>query len=244
MDKYQEIKNEINELCNQGEMLRQAIAPKKGEGSESNDLGLFWREYDGWYTKALCVVKQISPERLQDFVLLYRDEKRKEVSASTYTISDALRGLSSKSFHTTYATMCMIQQKNILRACLEKIDSRVANIQTILQADIFDSEIESAKHLKSRGFLRAAGAICGVVMEKHFAGVADNRGIQPKKKSPTIADYNDAFKDQVYDTLEWRRIQRLGDIRNLCDHHKDREPTIDEVEELISGVERVIKTIF
>jgi hypothetical protein len=33
-------------------------------------------------------------------------------------------------------------------------------------------------------------------------------------------------------------------IRNLCDHHKDKEPSNDEVEELISGVEKVTKTLF
>ena len=65
-----------------------------------------------------------------------------------------------------------------------------------------------------------------------------------KKKSPTIADYNDVLKDNVYDTVEWRKVQYLGDARNLCGHKKDREPTKDEVEELISGTERIIKTIF
>ena len=60
----------------------------------------------------------------------------------------------------------------------------------------------------------------------------------------SIADFNDAFKDNVYDTVEWRRIQRLGDIRNLCDHNKDREPTKEELDELIGGTERAIKTIF
>ena len=71
-----------------------------------------------------------------------------------------------------------------------------------------------------------------------------NRNIDIAKKNPTIADYNDKLKDVAYDTIEWRRIQRLGDLRNLCDHNKDREPTKDEVEELISGTERIIKTIF
>ena len=35
-----------------------------------------------------------------------------------------------------------------------------------------------------------------------------------------------------------------GDIRNLCDHHKDREPTQQEVEDLIKGVEKITKTLF
>lgn len=245
MEKYAEIKAEIKELCSQGDKLYKAILPKSGTDLEPNNLNYFLREYDKWYTMALCIVKQILPERTQDFVLLYRDEKRKELNTSTYSISDALRTLSMKNkFYPSYASMCMLQQLNILKAGLGKFDSKAVNIQTILQADIFDSEIDSAKHLKSRGFLRAAGAICGVILEKHFFNVMESRGIQIKKKSPTIADYNDAFKDQVYDTIEWRRIQRLGDIRNLCDHHKDREPTADEVEELIAGVERVIKTVF
>lgn len=42
----------------------------------------------------------------------------------------------------------------------------------------------------------------------------------------------------------WRKIQHLGDIRNLCDHNKDREPKNEEVEELIAGVETVIKTVY
>ena len=94
------------------------------------------------------------------------------------------------------------------------------------------------------GFLRASGAICGVVLEKHFAKVCDNHNITIKKKNPTIADYNDNLKDVIYDTIEWRRIQRLGDIRNLCDHNKDRTPTKEEVDELILGTDRIIKTMF
>jgi len=48
----------------------------------------------------------------------------------------------------------------------------------------------------------------------------------------------------VIDTPMWRFIQHLGDIRNLCDHNKDRDPTKEEVEDLISGVQKVIKTLF
>jgi hypothetical protein len=46
------------------------------------------------------------------------------------------------------------------------------------------------------------------------------------------------------DVPTWRQIQRLGGIRNLCDHNKEREPTKDEVIELIGGVDKVSKTLF
>lgn len=184
-------------------------------------------------------------------MLLYSNPKRKELSLGTYCASDALRNLAGyNQLNNTYrygpwsAVYCVHSQLRMLETCMKNFDSKILDIQTILQADIFDSELESASHLLKMGFLRAAGAICGVVLEKHFQCVCQSRNIVLRKKNPTIADYNDALKDCVYDTVEWRRIQRLGDIRNLCDHSKDREPTKDEVSELISGTERVTKTIY
>ena len=128
--------------------------------------------------------------------------------------------------------------------CLQKFDSTIYSLENLLQADVFDSEIESAKHLLNKGFLRAAGAICGVVLEKHLSKICDSRGMIISKKDPSISDFNEKLKDVAYDTIEWRKIQGLADLRNLCDHKKDREPTKEDVQTLIAGTERVIKSIF
>lgn len=244
MNKNEEIKKELKELKKQGQKLFDAI--NLNEKGCSTDLSYFISNYEIWYTQALYVIKQLIPDRLNDFVLLYKNDKRKQLDASTYTISDALRAIGNKSGYVNpqSARFCVLSQVNMVQSCLDSFDNKIFEIQNILQADIFDSEIDSAKHLLKRGFLRAAGAICGVVIEKHFSEVCKNHSITIKKKSPTIADFNDALKDNVYDTIEWRRIQRLGDLRNLCDHNKDREPTKEDVDELICGTERIIKTIF
>jgi len=244
MKDYTKIKDEIIELVKMGDQIYYSL--EGNQKSKCSDLNFFLTNYETWYTKSLAVVKQITPDRVSDFTILYSNPKRKEVDFSTYCISDALRTLQSTSgaFGPWTARFCVLSQVNMLQACVEKFDSKIYDLQTILQADVFDSEIESAKHLLKMGFMRAAGAICGVVLENHFKGVCKNRNISIQKKNPTIADYNDALKDRAYDTVEWRKIQRLGDIRNLCDHSKDREPTKDEVEELISGTERVTKTIY
>ena len=244
MNKYDEMKKAIEELIEEGKNLY--IAIDNGDRDRSKDLTYFIGNYERWYSKALIVIKQLLPNRVNDFIFLYKNDKRKNLDVETYTISDALRSISSKfgyyGPHT--AKLCVFRQINMIQSCLDVFDSKIYDIQTLLQADIFDSEIESAKHLLKMGFLRAAGAICGVIIEKHFVVVSANHNIKLTKKNPTIADYNDALKDNAYDTVEWRRIQRLGDIRNLCDHSKDREPTKEEVEELISGVERLTKTVF
>ena len=119
------------------------------------------------------------------------------------------------------------------------------DIAQIARADLFDSEIEVARELSSNGFLRAAGAVVGVVIEKHLAQVCINHSITVGKQNPTISDLNDLLKNsQVYDVPTWRQVQRLGDIRNLCVHNKNREPTKDEVMELIDGADKLCKTIF
>ncbi len=244
MRSCEDLKTEINEIVEKGKELYKSICPNDTGSAE--DISYFVSNYEKWYSKALPVIKQLLPDRLNDFSLLYSNEKRKELCVSTYTISDALRGISHsyRNFNPSTASLCVLRQINMVQSCLDTFDSKIFDMQTILQADVFDSEIDSAKHLLKMGFLRAAGAICGVVIEKHFAGVCANHNIVITKKNPTIADYNDKLKDVAYDTIEWRRMQRLGDLRNLCDHNKDREPTKDEVEELISGTERIIKTIF
>jgi len=36
----------------------------------------------------------------------------------------------------------------------------------------------------------------------------------------------------------------LADLRNLCNHDKKREPEKEEIEDLIDGAEKIMKTIF
>lgn len=255
MGEYDEIKREIEELINVGTKLYQGLSsyseivqdkPLSDEDIAKKNAFYFVNNYETWYSASLRIIKKLLPERENDFIILYRGEKRKEITWQNYTISDALQGKTAASltFHPGNAQRKLYQQTVILRSCLDCFDKKIYDIQVILQADVFDSEIDSAHHLLKMGFLRAAGAICGVVIEKHLSSVCDSRKINIRKKNPSIADYNDALKDVAYDTIEWRRIQRLGDLRNLCDHKKDREPTKDEVEELISGTDRVIKNIF
>lgn len=119
------------------------------------------------------------------------------------------------------------------------------DIRQLVQADLFESELESAGALAKGGFARAAGAVAGVVLEKHLRQVCDNHGIKVSKKNPTIGDLNDLLKQsEVMEVPQWRFIQHLGDLRNLCDHDKKVEPTREQVSDLITGVAKVAKTLY
>ncbi|MEE4740603.1 hypothetical protein V2K88_02875 [Pseudomonas alliivorans] len=209
----------------------------------------FRTAYQQWYSEALPLVKQLLPDRLSDFVRLYEKPKtRKVIDFESYRIEDACQGLQTMQYGEVKASMksatsLLEQQIAIVRAIKRRFESSLFDIKQLVQADLFDSELDTAKGLLKAGFARASGAIAGVVLEGHLKQVCDNRSIP--KKSGTIAVLNDALKSaDVIELSQHRHIQFLGDIRNKCGHKNATDPTAEEVDDLISGVDKVIKTIF
>jgi hypothetical protein len=212
----------------------------------------FKREYQSWYSESLVLIKQLLPDRLADFTRLFEKPKsRKTIEYGNYVIEDYLQnlkvtsGFGEKKVGPEAAFSQFEQQLNILKSIERRFESSLYDIRQLVQADLFDKELDVAKELNKNKFMRGAGAIAGVVLEKHLAQVLINHNIRITKKTPSISDLNDCLKSsEVYDTPIWRKIQHLGDIRNLCDHNKEREPKNEEVEELILGVDAIIKTVY
>ena len=137
------------------------------------------------------------------------------------------------------------QQLAILESAKERFKSSLFDIRQLVQADLFDSELEAAEELAKKKFTRATGAMAGVVLERHLAQVCDNHTIKLAKKAPTISDLNDALKNaNVIDLPQWRFIQHLADIRNLCDHNRATGPTHEQASDLVAGVRKLTKTLF
>ena len=84
-----------------------------------------------------------------------------------------------------------------------------------------------------------------MILEKHLTQVCDNHTVVVRKQHPTISELNDLLKNaNIIDIPSWRAVQRLGDLRNLCGHNKQREPGKAEVAELVDGVSKASKTLF
>ena len=256
MNNIQKYKADFENLVTLGEQMLKDLADrhKNGENVETNGAVDFEVNYQNWYTESCALIKQLLPDRLTEFEHLYKgDNRRKEIDSSTYNIQDWLRGIRANKnsigrrfFNDVFViTMRFQTQFTILSSLERRFDSSLFDIRQLVQADLFDSELDAARELTGRGFLRAAGAVAGVVLEKHLGQVCENHGIRIRKKNPAIGDFNDLLKGgSVLDVPSWRQIQRLGDIRNICDHNREREPAKDEVDELINGVEKYTKTLF
>ena len=246
------IKKELQDLTARGVLLYESFTKE----SDPSTGGTFINSYENWYTEARKVVEQLVPERLQDFVSLYKlPGARKELTRDNYRIVDFLHGstlaenpfsLMSAAFNSANTTKNLFgNQSQILVSANKRINSSLMDIREVLVADLFDNEIDKARVLLKNRLLREAGVIAGVVLESHLQNVAATHIIKIVKMNPTISDLNDPLKNSgVYNVPTWRLIQRLGDIRNLCDHSKDRDPTADEVNDLIEGTDKITKTVF
>ena len=206
---------------------------------KKTDDNKFKAGYQIWYTRALPVVKQLLPERLDEFTNLY-DDKRTSYDIAGYLLDFEPFGSQKDHAYTNF-----VQQYRILESTQSRLDDILINIHGLVQAEILDNELDAANELWKTGHIRSAGTLAGVVLERHLAKVCSSKSLTTRKKKPTLSDWNDILKDaNVYDIPTWRGIQLLTDIRNLCAHPGDRDPTREEVDELIRGVERITKTIF
>ena len=52
-------------------------------------------EYDSWYSESLAIIKQLLPDRSNDFIKQYKDEKRKEILAYFHQSFDRYESLFS-----------------------------------------------------------------------------------------------------------------------------------------------------
>lgn len=236
-----------------------ADSVKKQLGDKAKELlaklPQFTTSYQPWYSEAKVLIKQLLPDRLADFVRHYEKPKpRRAIDYENYRIEDYLQGLHAnrtsgynkeKIVGPDAAIPHFRQQLSILKSVKARFESSLFEIRQLAMADLFDSELDVAAELAKNKFGRAAGAVAGVVLEKHLTQVCESHSIKPSKRSPVISDLNDALKEaNIIDVPQWRFVQHLADIRNLCVHNKQVEPTIPQVDDLISGADKVVKTLF
>jgi hypothetical protein len=268
MQNLERLRKDLEELIQQGHELDLAMAYEIDPKGFSKQVTEHWGKdkieafvkklpnfkstYEAWYSESIVVLRQLLPDRVDNFIALYEKPKvRKEVTYGTYVIQDYMQGLRITRYGGTEVVVDSSaalpqfrQQLAILNAASRRFESSLFEVKQLMQADLFDSEIEAARELLKASFLRAAGAVAGVVLEKHLRQVCDDRKLKITKKHAAISDLNELLKtNSVIEIPQWRQISFLGDIRNLCTHNKENEPTLEQVRDLIDGTTKVMKTI-
>lgn len=124
--------------------------------------------------------------------------------------------------------------KSIFLAAKEDFEGGyLSSTKMLIQADVFDSELEQATELLNSGYSTAAAVIAGVVLETAFRELCDRKGILHGKLDKMNADL---AKAGVYNKLIQKRITALADIRNSAAHGKTNEFTEQDVTDMIKEV--------
>jgi hypothetical protein len=211
----------------------------------------FKTEYQTWYSPALRVVQQLLPDRYDEVRELYKPSRRKEIDVETYGVADYLAGIritrytGEEVFDSRSTALSKFgQQLAIVQTAEGRLDSVLTDIGRTLRAEILDNELSAARNLVTASHFRSAGVVAGVVLEGHLKKLIDDHGV-PFRRVPQLGSMNDALKQAgIYDAVQWREIQHFTDVRNVCGHRGQRDPQRNEVEILIDGVDRIIKTLF
>jgi len=115
----------------------------------------------------------------------------------------------------------------------------LTSIKNLIQADVFESELEQANELLSSGYTLAAAVIAGVVLETSLRDLCNREGISIGKLDKMNVDL---AKAGIYNKLQQKRITALADIRNSAAHGKPEEFTESDVETMIRDIEQFLAT--
>jgi Domain of unknown function (DUF4145) len=106
--------------------------------------------------------------------------------------------------------------------------------RSLIQAEVFDSELEQASELYKAGYVSAAAIVAGVVLETALRESCGQAGIPHGKLDKMNADL---AKAGIYNKNQQKLITRLAGLRNSAAHGKPEEFTKKDIESMIRDVE-------
>lgn len=113
----------------------------------------------------------------------------------------------------------------------------LSSIRNLVQAELFDTELEQAIELVKAGYKGPSAVVAGVVLETALRGLCAAHSLPTSKLDKMNSDL---AKAGVYDKFQQKKVTALADIRNNAAHgHWDAFST-EDVNEMIRDVERFL----
>jgi len=207
--RFEELEEQASQLESSKKVLRTEII---GGTNEVIDSYLLL----SWKVKVKNLLSKVCGEDSQHFKQFEREENRPR--------------------HTTYGIFNAF--KAVFLAAKEDFEGGyLSSIKTLVQAEVFDSELEQANELFSSGYHTAAAVIAGVVLETALRELCDRSGIPHGKLDKMNSEL---AKAGVYNKLNQKRITAIADIRNSAAHGKQDEFTVQDVSDMIGDVSRFL----
>jgi len=143
-----------------------------------------------------------------------------------------------KKFDTNYTRFNRLNP--VFRAAKEDYEGGyLISIKALIQAEVFESELEQAQELLNSGYRLASAVISGIVLETSLRELCNQNSIPHSNLDKMNADL---AKKGIYNKLQQKRITVIANIRNSAAHGKPDEFTNLDVESMIKDIERFLLT--
>jgi len=128
----------------------------------------------------------------------------------------------------------------ILKAAYDDLKNGfLISFKQLVQAEVFDSELEQAQALLDNNYKNAAAVIAGTVLETAIKELCMQYKIDIEKKK--LSRLNDELaREGVYNVLQQKKITALADIRNNAAHGNYENFNSDDVKGMIQDIERFL----
>ncbi|WP_227132836.1 hypothetical protein [Halorubellus salinus] len=192
-------------------------------------------EYEKWHAKAEELVREYRATRLEDFQSHYETiQETLRLGGDTKT-STSPEGVTNETFHALDA------QTAIIRSIIGKIEVKELKARRQVSKNVARNEIEQAWQLFEGDFIRAAGVVAAVAVERELMTLCE--------ESEQVAKFNPShgisrlsqtlYEADVIDKTSWNEMKKLASIRETCAHAED--PEKHRVRTLISGSEEFVR---
>jgi hypothetical protein len=114
----------------------------------------------------------------------------------------------------------------------------VKSIRSLIQAEVFDDELEQATELLNSGYLSAAAVVSGTVLESTLRTLCTTQNIPVGKMDKMNADL---AKAGTHNMLVQKKITAIAAVRNSAAHGKPEEFTRADVQSMIEEVRRYVE---
>lgn len=220
---------------------------------EIDDYDSFKKNYLKWFLPVQNAIKIIQPEIYNTFVECYNTKSGK-FTFFNFRIHPYLKNMIPNSIgydkpyeerfkQATQKVKNLLQyQLDLIYSIIENKDSLLLNFDNELFFSFQEENVQVAQNLLDNDFIRAAGAICGVIIEKHLIKLLIP--FDEKAYSYTLGKLNiECKRYSLYSETEKKRIDLYINYRNLCDHKNKINPTKNQVQDLIDGTKWILVNI-
>ncbi|MGK9417709.1 DUF4145 domain-containing protein [Pseudomonas cedrina] len=212
--RFGELEQQLTELQKSAVMRRNGFTDKM-------EQYLSWDVVLNWGVKARSLIERTCGENSSQLQMFNKSEEQRSYDSNLDRLS---------------------RMGAVFLATKEDFEGGYLNsLRNLVQAEVFNNELEQAEELFDRGYATAAAVIAGVVLETSLRDLCAINGIEHGSMNKMN---DDLAKAGAYNANQKKQIASLSAIRNSAAHGKPEEFTKDQVRGMIDDVQRFLVANF